>query len=578
MKKQTLFIVVLIALTALAAKQPEPVDPKADLVLRHGRIYTMDASRSWAESIAMKAGRIVYIGEDSQVGNWIGPLTRTIDLSGRFVLPGFIDTHVHPVEGGIGMNRCSLEETVTKEQIFRTIRKCAADHPDTEWIVGQGWALPAFPQANPKKEWLDDLVPDRPVFLSAADGHSAWVNSKALELAGITKDTPDPANGRIERNASGEPTGTLRENAANLVYKFVPPPSMEEEVAGLQSALKLMNGFGITGFQDASVSVEGTDPAARGSMNVYRETEKRGLLTARVTGAIYADPEKPIEQIETMKTLRREYAGKYFHPTAVKIFADGVIEANTAALLFPYLDKENDAGPLNWQPEKLNALVELLDQEKFQIHIHAIGDRAIRISLTALEAAAIKNGSRDGRPIMAHLELIDPMDIPRFEKLHVIPAFQPLWAYEDTYIKDLTIPKLGKQRSRWLYPINSVTITGATMAMGSDWNVSSVNPLDGIKVAVTRMSPDAGAEAHDAFIPEERIDLKTALAAYTIGSAYANFWEKETGSLETGKSADLIVLSENLFELPPDRINQAKVLLTLFEGQEIYRDPAWEVH
>ncbi len=578
MKRLSIFFVVLIALIGLAAKKPEPVEPKADLVLRHGRIYTLDASRSWAESIAIKTGRIVYIGEDNQVGNWIGPLTRTIDLSGRFVLPGFIDTHVHAVEGGIGLNRCSLEAAETKEQIFKTIRQCAADHPDAEWLVGQGWALPAFPEANPKKEWLDDLVPDRPVFLSAADGHSAWVNSKALEIAGIAKDTADPVNGRIERNGSGEPTGTLRETAAYLVYKFVPPPSMEEEIAGLQSALKLMNGFGITGFQDASVSVEGTDPNARGSLNVYREMEKRGLLTARVTGAIYADPVLPLEQIETMKTLRKEYAGKYFHPTAVKIFADGVIEANTAALLFPYLDKESDVGPLNWPPEKLNSMIELLDQEKFQIHIHAIGDRAIRVSLTALEAAAIKNGTRDGRPIMAHLELIDPQDISRFEKLHVIPAFQPLWAYEDAYIKDLTIPKLGKQRSRWLYPINSVAITGATLAMGSDWNVSSVNPLDGIKVAVTRMGPDAGADANDVFIPEERIDLKTALAAYTIGSAYANFWEKETGSLETGKSADLIVLTENLFEIPAYRINQAKVLLTLLEGQEIYRDPAWEIH
>ena len=578
MKKLISTFLFLFALTAIAAKKPAPVDPKADLVLRHGRIYTMDASRSWAESIVIKAGRIVYIGEDRQVGNWIGPLTRTIDLSGRFVLPGFIDTHVHPVEGGIGMNRCALEETVSKEQILRKIRKCAADHPDAEWIVGQGWALPAFPQANPQKEWLDEIVPDRPVFLSAADGHSAWVNSKALELAGITRDTPDPANGRIERNASGEPTGTLRENAANLVYKLVPPPSMEEEIAGLQSALKLMNGFGVTGFQEASVSVEGRDLFARGILNVYRETEKRGLLTARVTGAIYADPAQPVEQIETMKKLRQEYAGKYFHPTAVKIFADGVIEVNTAALLFPYLDKENDVGPLNWPPEKLNAFIEQADLEKFQIHIHAIGDRAIRVALTALEAAAVRNGLRDARPIMAHLELIDPQDIPRFEKLHVIPAFQPLWAYEDEYIKDLTVPKLGKQRSRWLYPINSVAVTGAMLAMGSDWNVSSVNPLDGIKVAVMRQSPDAAADANEPFIPEERIDLKTALAAYTIGSAYANFWEKETGSLETGKSADLIVLSENLFEIPAYRINQTKVLLTLFEGQEIYRDPAWEVH
>ncbi len=276
-----------------------------------------------------------------------------------------------------------------------------------------------------------------------------------------------------------------------------------------------------------------------------------------------------LNQIQTLKQMRQEYAGKYFHPTAVKIFEDGVIEANTAALIQPYLDK-GDSGDLIWGPEKLNPFIDALYQEKFQIHIHAIGDRAIRVALTAIEAAERNQGLRDARSVMAHLELINPQDIPRFRQLDVIPCFQPIWAYADPYIKDLTLPKLGTERSRWIYPINSMHKTGVTMAMGSDWNVSSVNPLDGIEVAVTRKDPDGPESDSPAFIPEERIELDSALAAYTIGSAYANFREKETGSIETGKSADLIVLSNNLFDVRPSEINQTKVLLTLFEGKKIF--------
>jgi predicted amidohydrolase YtcJ len=571
--RKILLIIALLFLPLAATTPTKSASLKADLVFRNGRIYTMDASRSWAEAVAVKDGKFIYVGDDDGVAGLSGEKTEVIDLNGRMVLPSFIDAHVHPVEAGVGLNRCSLEEAKTKEEAFAIIKKYAADHPDLPWIVGQGWQLPIFPAANPQKEWLDAIVPDRPAYLTAADGHSAWANSKALQMAGITKQTRDPESGRIERNSAGEPSGTLRESATELVYKLVPPPSREEEIAGLRSALKIMNGFGITGFLDASVSAEGLDPAARGSANVYRDAEKQGILTARVTGALYASPEGTVQQvlnqIQTLKQMRQEYAGKYFHPTAVKIFEDGVIEANTAALIQPYLDK-GDSGDLIWGPEKLNPFIDALYQEKFQIHIHAIGDRAIRVALTAIEAAERNQGLRDARSVMAHLELINPQDIPRFRQLDVIPCFQPIWAYADPYIKDLTLPKLGTERSRWIYPINSMHKTGVTMAMGSDWNVSSVNPLDGIEVAVTRKDPDGPESDSPAFIPEERIELDSALAAYTIGSAYANFREKETGSIETGKSADLIVLSNNLFDVRPSEINQTKVLLTLFEGKKIF--------
>jgi predicted amidohydrolase YtcJ len=548
--------------------------PKADLVLRNGKIYTMDADRSWAESVAIKDKKIVYVGEDTGIGDWIGDQTKTIALNNRLVLPGFIDSHAHPVEAGVGLKQCNLLPYFTKEEVLKAIKDYAAAHPNDPWIIGAGWQLPVFPDANPQKEWLDEIVPDRPVFLSAMDGHSAWSNSRALEIAGITKDTPDPDKGRIERNKNGEPSGTLRESAADLVYKHAPKPGLKEKLEGLQEALKILNAFGITGFQDASISIEGNSPEARGASHVYAEADKQGLLTSRVIGAMYADPtgsvDEVMKQIDRFIALRSQFKnGKYFHASAIKIFADGVIESRTAALLKPYLNQGMNAGELIWPPEKLNPFVERLDREGFQIHIHAIGDRAIRTALDALEAAKNKNGERDRRPLLAHIQLIDPQDIPRFAKLSVIPNFQALWAYEDSYIKDLTVPQLGKDRSRWLYPIKSVATTGARLAMGSDWPVSSANPLDAIEVAVRRLDPSNNSEQNP-FIPEERVTLETALAAYTIGSAYANFREKEAGSIEIGKQADLIVLSQNLFTIPAHQINESKVVLTLLDGKEVH--------
>ena len=571
--RQALAIFCLV-LVLFGATPPQ----KADVVLRHGNVYTIDAARSWAESIAVQDGNIVYVGDDRGITPWIGAKTKTIELAGRFVMPGFIDAHTHPVEGGIQQSQCDLLPYATKDETLNAIGKCASTNPGDGWIIGGGWQLPAFPDANPHKDWLDAIVRDRPVFLSAMDGHSAWANSKALEIAGITKQTPDPENGRIERDKDGNPTGTLRESAADLVYKHAPKPNLDDKIKGLQAALKIYNSLGITSFQDASISPEGDSPEARGASHVYAEADKRGLLTARIVGAMYANPEGSVEevlkQVEKFKRFRQEFQNrKYFRATAVKIFADGVIESRTAALLQPYLNQGNNAGELNWPPEKMNAMVERLDKEGFQIHIHAIGDRGIRVSLDALEAAQKKNGLHDARPLLAHIELIDPQDIPRFAKLHIIPNFQPLWAFEDAYIKDLTVPQLGPDRSRWLYPMRSVASRGARLAMGSDWPVSSANPLDGIEVAVRRRDPSDDSEENP-FLPEERISLDAALAAYTIGSAYANFREKEVGSIETGKRADIIVLSNNLFEIPAHQINQTKVLLTLFDGKEVFNELA----
>jgi predicted amidohydrolase YtcJ len=586
--KKLLGLACVIMMVTTIASTPENPTPKADLVLRHGRIYTIDTARSWAESVAIKDGRITYVGVDAGAEPWVGTKTKVVDLQGRFVMPSFIDAHTHPISSGTEINRCDLSDKDSKEEVLAAIKTYAEAHPKLPWILGNGWAYPIFPNANPMKEWLDEIVPDRPVLLDSYDEHSAWANSKALEMLGITKDMPDPPNGRIERNEKGEPTGTLRESAADYAFDKAPKASLKEEIEGLRLALAQMKENGITGFQDADVSGLDGKRLATDELIVYRDAEQRGALTARVSTAIYADPfgvegawsvsdpkakpnlNKTLKQLEGFKQTRQKYHSRLIEASTVKIFEDGVAESQTAAMLHPYLNKNGVSGTANWEPDLLNPFVAALDKENFQVHFHAIGDRAVRYSLDAIEYALKQNGGRDRRPLIAHLQFIDPADVPRFAPLGVVPVFQALWAYEDSYVHDLTLPYITPETARWMYPMGSVASTGATMAMGSDWSVSSMNPLEAIEVAMTRQNPEGPTASDKPFYPEERIDLRTGLAAYTIGSAYACFWEKETGSIETGKSGDLVVLSKNPFTVPATELSEIKVLMTLFQGKAIY--------
>lgn len=539
----------------------------ADMLLRNGVIYTVDAARRWAEAVAVRDGRIVFVGSNKDAKSFTGARTRVIDLQGKLVLPGFHDSHVHPISGGIELGECNLNDATNEAEVEEIIRRYAQANPATKWIRGGGFQLPIFPGGNPHKSALDKIVSDKPAFFSAADGHSAWVNSRALQLAGITKATPDPTNGRIERDpATGEPSGTLRESAMDLVARHLPAHTPQDYLDGLRRGLKLAAGFGITSLQEASAGEE--------YLKAYAELDGRGELTAHVSVSLYADPAKGISQIARLKELRRKYQSKSLRVNTVKIFADGVIEGHTGALLEPYLDRPNDAGKSNWEPDELNKTITALDREGFQVHVHAIGDRAIRMTLDAFEKARAENGVRDSRHHMAHIQLINPTDLPRFRRLGVVANFQPLWAYADTYITKLTEPVLGAERSRWLYPIASVAKTGAVFAFGSDWSVSSMNPLEAIKVAVTRRGTDEGEGK--AWIAEELVDLPLMIAGYTINGAYLNFQEREVGSVEVGKAADLIVLDRNLFESPRSEIHKAKVLLTLLRGKEIYRDAKFQ--
>ena len=535
---------------------------EADLILRGSPVYTLDAVRSWAEAIAIRENTIVYVGPESGAQEYAGPGTRVLELDGGMVLPAFQDIHVHPISAGVSLRALSLYGLETQEQYMQAVAEYAEAHPDLEWIRGSGWLLDAFPSGIPDKRLLDEVVAERPVYLRDAGGHSLWVNSRALELAGITRDTPDPVGGRIDRDPqTGEPLGALQDSANSLVSSLAPPTTFEDMVDGLRYALELLNGYGITSLQDASV---------RGnSLSVYRTLDESGELTARVVASLRWDRSRGVEQIPELLAARRQYTRDRVRATTVKIGQDGVIEVQTGAVLEPYLGT-NETGIPMVEPETLKRVVTRLDREGFQVHFHAVGDAAIRQCLDAVEAARAANGSRDARHHIAHLELFHPDDIPRLRQLGVVANFQPLWAAADHWVTAMGLPLFEPERARWLFPIGSLLKSGAVVAFGSDWSVSSANPLEQIEVAVTRMNPAGGAE--EPFIPEERIGLHDALAAFTINAAYVNFQEKSTGSIEVGKLADLIVLDRNLFAIAASEISEVTVVLTLLGGAPVHGD------
>ena len=525
-------------------------------------MYTVDAARSWATAVAVRDGRIVYVGGDSLPAGLVGPGTEVVDLAGGMVLPGFQDAHVHPISSGVELAECHLGPLTTAAAVLDSIRACAAADPARPWVRGGGWQLTLFSEANPGKDLLDRAVPDRPAAFEAADGHSLWANSRALARAGVTRETPDPPNGRIERDPrTGEPSGTLRESAMNLVMRVVPGRTDAELSAGLERAQREANAFGITSVFAAT--------AGEPDLRAYAAADRAGALTLRVVAAAYSGGDDPDSILQQARDWRTRHATRLVRPVAVKLFQDGVIEARTAAMLAPYLDRPGEAGTPTYDQPTLDRIVADLDRERFQIHVHAIGDRAVRMALDALQHARERNGARDARHAITHLQVIDPADIPRFRRLGVVANFEALWANGDEYLTVLAQPGLGPVRSRRQYPIASVARTGAVVSGGSDWSVSSLDPLQAIEVGITHRDPGDSLAAP--WNPDERVDLPTMIALYTINAAYALHQERETGSVEVGKLADLVVLDRNLFDLPPGRIHQARVLRTLLEGKTVYR-------
>jgi predicted amidohydrolase YtcJ len=544
-----------------------PPTPAADLLLTDLDVYCNDESRSTAREVAVKDGQILALGwSDGDLAELRGPSTEVLSLPGRLAVPGFQDAHIHAPFAGRNRLRVWLNDVVGREDYLAIIAEYAAANPNEPWIVGGGWAMECFPGGLPRKEDLDSVVPDRPVFLFNKDVHGAWVNSVALERAGITKDTPDPSDGRIERDSeTGEPTGMLHEGAA---YTFndtlVPLPSRGEWESAILNAQEHLHALGITAWQDAWVTP--------GTHDAYRALATDGRLTARVVGALWWDRHQGLEQIPQFLEQRENGVIGNYNATSVKIMTDGVLENYTGALLEPYCDGcggHTDNHGLSYvEHDLLGAAVTELDRLGFQVHMHAIGDRAVRNALDAVAAARSANGMSDQRHHIAHVQIVHPDDVPRFAEVGAIVNCQPLWAQSDAQMEELTVPFLGRERVGMQYPFGAMLRSGARLAGGSDWSVTSANPLEEIDVMVNRRSP-ATPDA-PAFLPEERVNLGEALAAFTSGTAHVNH-DEESGRLAPGMRADLAVLDRDIFSLAEGTIADASVDLTLASGEVVYQ-------
>jgi hypothetical protein len=550
-----------------------------ELLFRNGTVFDGSRFLPPGTCVRVSGGTITGVGpaESLQPSGRPDP-AEPVNLDGGTLVPGFIDAHAHPVFAGSQLRRCDLRGADTAEGYLEIIAAYAREHPDETWITGGGWALAAFPGGTPTREALDAVTGDRPVFLPNRDGHGAWVNSAALRLAGIDASTPDPADGRIERDERGEPTGTLQEGAASLVSRLLPDLTGEDWYQALLAAQEHLLSLGITGWQDAIIGRGhgDADPAA-----AYLRAAQAGTLRATVVGALWWDRDRGLEQLPEL--LRQRDAGRAgrFRATSVKMMLDGIAESHTAAMLEPYLDGDGcitgQSGLDFIDPERLPGYVTALDREGFQVHFHALGDRAVRNALDAVAAArsarqAPGSAGPGGRHHLAHLQVVHPDDIPRFAELGATANIQPLWATHEPQMDELTIPFLGERRSGWQYPFRSLQASGATMCAGSDWPVSSPNPLWGAHVAVNRSLPaTAGGSGAGPFLPQQRLGLVSILAAYTSGSARTNGVETAAGSIRQGMDADFAIVGADLSRIGDHEISSAAVAATWVGGQLAYQ-------
>jgi predicted amidohydrolase YtcJ len=543
-----------------------------------GSIWTGTGAST--DAVAVAGGRVIALGQEARDRR--GPRTRVVDLAGRTLVPGFRDGHIHPLAGGVESLACDLVDAPDVDEVMDRVERYAAAHPDVPWVLGYGYPPEILPNGVGRAATLDAVVGDRPVALWSSDHHMVWCNSLALKVAGITRATDDPARGTVLRDADGHPVGTLLEEAEVLLEPHLPPRAVEHEARGLRVGLDRMVRAGLVWGQDAWTQPE--------TLAAYVRVASEGQLVADLDLAFKVEVDRWREQLPAFVDARRDaevaaqrrdrdgIPGGRLTATTVKFFVDGVIEGGTAAMLEPYCafgggeghaSDGHDHGIANWDRDELAAAASAMDAAGFQLHLHAVGDAAIRQSLDAFEQVADANGPRDRRPVVAHSHLVHPDDRPRFRELGAVANFEPLWAQRNEIMLDLTEPRLGEVRSRWQYPIGSLVRGGAHVSFGSDWPVSSMVPMEGIAVAVTRRGTQ-GPGSSTPYLPEEAITRDQALSAYTLGTAFQAGDERHAGTIQAGSRADLVVLEADLSTTADRDLHAVEVGATWLEGRAVF--------
>lgn len=553
----------------------------ADTVIRGAKIYTVSNDSTWAEAIAVRGGKIIYVGDNSGVEAFIAPATKLIDARDRMILPGFIDSHVHPVWGGLLSVQVNLREAQNVADVQRILRKYRKANPDLRYITGGSWVAANFTKSGPKKEWIDNVINDIPVVLYDHFGHTAWVNSLALKMAGLNKDSPDPEGGLLERDSiTGELTGTLREHGAfKLVHSVVPPSDKEQVYKALKSTLRYLNGQGITSFITAYMVGE---PLG----DVFERLHRNNELTARTMLSFRINPQDdPVNLLSTLSRRRSELEKidpEFIKANMAKLFLDGVVLSHTAAMLDPYHGKYQkfNSAAYSYSNEQLHKLSAALDENRFQLHFHTVGDGAARQALDTLEHLNDIHGIKKRRAMVSHLFTVDSNDFKRFKDLGVYPNMQFYWTKHNENIAAVE-QHFGDERNKRMYPYGTLLKEGANIVAGSDWPVSTASPFGAMQMAATRPYTSLNASVDEVFgpasnngiwLPKERItSIEAMIRAYTINGAKIQFRDTEIGSLEVGKFADLIMIDRNILNSPVTELHKAKVVMTMVNGKVVFQ-------
>ena len=537
--------------------------PSPDLIIVNANIVTMDPLTPKAEALAARRGRVTALGTTAEIKALASRDTQVIDAGGRLVLPGFQDTHIHLQDSGRDYaQNAALDDARTVEELVETLRKFAATH-DRPWVDGVGWYTGIFTDENLTREVLDRAVPDRPSYILASDGHNACLNSLACEYVGLVKGTPDPPNGHFVVDSNGVPTGMLHENAIKWAEARMPQPTDKDYAFGVTYAAALANRHGITGVLDARVEER--------HVRVYDQLARANELTVRVRATALVEPsDTTAGALARIKAFRAAHQTDMFTVHSAKFFLDGVLENRTGAMIEPYSDVLGGNAPLMFDHDQVIELFTAFDAERFQIHVHTIGDMAVRAALDGLEAARKANGRWPSLHQIAHVQCIDPADVPRFRELGAMMNIQPLWARHEPSVTDVALPMIGEERGKWMYAFRSLIDAGAAYALSSDWGVSTLNPFEIMETAITRQPPDR-PRTHPVFLPEQRMTREECVKGYTIHAAQAAWRAEDTGSLTSGKYADIIVLDRDIFTCDVYDIGDTEVLLTLLGGKEVHR-------